>query len=261
MKKLITFATQHPVIFSLIIFPLIPYASVALLLAFGKLTDSPTITISSVQSPGMIISVIIYLLIIWQFGWFKQTGLTSVGKVSGWMIMLAAALYEIVSIIFAITGKFHINYFVNIVDLDRYILVGVMEEIAFRGLILYVFIRLWGDTRQGIFRAVLVSSLFFGLGHLATIFSGNTLAGATFQMLSTLISGIFSAALYLYAESLWVVIVSHALTDVIIIINLLAVTDYTRANFLVFLVDLPLLLIGMYLIWKLSPRPVIPEVP
>ena len=133
-------------------------------------------------------------------------------------------------------------------DPSAYLLVGLFEEIAFRGVILYTFLHLWGDTHRGVLKSVFISSLLFGMGHLASIFTGNTVSGALFQTASSTITGVLYAALVLYGWSIWPVVIGHFLTDAIGNGNLTNVQDVTQANQSIFWINVPLLFLGYFLI-------------
>lgn len=47
--------------------------------------------------------------------------------------------------------------------------VGVFEEGLFRGIVLNNMLRKWGSTKKGIYRAAIVSSVFFGISHIINL--------------------------------------------------------------------------------------------
>ena len=83
----------------------------------------------------------------------------------------------------------------------------ISEELYFRGLIHRFLI-----PRMGFIWRVLVSSLFFGLGHIDS-------AGVA---VSSFIMGIVLAVVYEKSESLWIPIIMHILTNTFAVIALFA---------------------------------------
>ena len=100
----------------------------------------------------------------------------------------------------------------------RFTGVGLIEEVFFRGLILSVLLSVWGFSKKGIYRSVIVSSIFFGLVHLVNLM--NMLKGKD-VMLETLSQvfystflGIFFAAIHLRTKNLWLAVIIHSLFDI-----------------------------------------------
>jgi membrane protease YdiL (CAAX protease family) len=253
MKKFEEFAARHPYLFMLVIYPFIPYLLISLQMGIARLSGFTALGLGSYQDSAKILAVLIYLFILWRFGWFRSAGFRSLGRWQAWLIMVAASIFELALTIFVINGHFAWRNLMTLADPPAYMLVGLFEEIAFRGLILYAFLRSWEDKRFGVLKSVLISSIFFGIGHLATVMTGNTLPGAIFQATSTTISGILYAALVLYGRSIWPTIIGHFLVDSIGYGNLTYVPDYTQANLSILMIQVPFLLLGLYLISR-SPR-------
>jgi len=253
MKKFEEFATRHPYLFILIIYPLIPYVLILMQMVVARLLGFTALGLGSFQDSTKVLAVLLYLLILWRFGWLRPAGFRSLGRWQAWMMMIAASVFELALTIFVINGHFAWGNLTNLADPPAYLLVGLFEEIAFRGLILYAFLRSWDDERFGVLKSVLVSSVIFGLGHLATVMTGNTLPGAVSQAASTTISGILYAALVLYGRSIWPAVIGHFLVDAIGYGNLMYVPDYTQANLSILMIQVPFLLLGLYLISR-SPR-------
>lgn len=87
------------------------------------------------------------------------------------------------------------------------VLAGVVEETAFRGILL---------TRllpRGLWTAVLLSSALFGLLHVANLFLGSPWQTVLLQVTFAAMAGTGYAAMRLRTGSLWPPIVLHALFD------------------------------------------------
>ena len=93
------------------------------------------------------------------------------------------------------------------------LLVGLMEEWFFRGILLDLFLQTAREKERGIFLPVLLSSLAFALFHLLNIFGG---AGIGYVLLQTgysfLIGGML-AVVFCKTRNLWICIVLHAIFD------------------------------------------------
>ena len=248
MNKFKNFATRHPYLFVLVIFPLIPSMLMLLQLGIARLFGFVSLGIGSFQDSTKIIATLLYLFILWQFGWLRPAGFQTLGRWQAWLIVLIASVFEVTLAIRSINGHFEWRNLIVLADPPAYLLVGLFEEIAFRGLIFYAFLHLWGDTYRGVLKSVFISSLLFGIGHLASIFTGNTVLGALFQTASSTISGVLFASLVLYGWSIWPVVIGHFLTDAIGYGNLTNIQDVTQANLSIFLIDIPLLFLAYFLI-------------
>jgi len=248
MNKFMNFATRHPYLFMLAIFPFIPYMLMLLQLGIARLFGFTSPGVGSFQDSTKIIATLLYLFILWQFGWLRPAGFQTLGRWQAWLIVLVASIFEIALAIRSINGHFEWRNLIILASPSAYLLVGLFEEITFRGVILYAFLHLWGDTYHGVLKSVFISSLLFGIGHLASIFNGNTVFGAILQTASSTISGVLYAALVLYGWSIWPVVIGHFLTDAIGYGNLTNIQDVTQANLSIFLIDIPLLFLAYFLI-------------
>jgi membrane protease YdiL (CAAX protease family) len=89
------------------------------------------------------------------------------------------------------------------------VMVGFAEEGLLRGVVLRALL----PTGPG--RAVLVSSLIFGLGHLANIVTGASVSMTAVQVVENVFLGIAFAGACVYAGTIWPVVVLHALLDLV----------------------------------------------
>ena len=254
MKGFLRWVTRHPYLFTLLVFPVIPLGLMAVQVGIAWIFGSTNAGPGSFQDRSKVLAVTLYLFILWRFGWLRPAGLMALGKWQAWLVMVAASMLELGLVIGAINGHFHWQDLAVMADPGAYLLVGLFEEIAFRGLILYAFINLWGEKRGGIWKSVMISAWVFGLGHLLTMLNGNTLSGALYQAGSCAISGVLWAGLVLYGGSIWPVVVGHFLVDAIGHGNLVAIPDVTRANRVIFWWEMPLLVLGVILVYWASRR-------
>jgi membrane protease YdiL (CAAX protease family) len=87
------------------------------------------------------------------------------------------------------------------------LMVGFAEEGLIRGIVLRAL------QPAGVMRAALLSSLIFGLGHLANVWQGATLAATLIQVAFSTLLGIGLAGARVYAGSIWPAIALHTLLD------------------------------------------------
>ncbi len=88
------------------------------------------------------------------------------------------------------------------------VLVGVFEELLFRGAVLSAFEHVYGVTV-----AIIVSSLIFGLMHYVNWVGGQSFTGTTVQVIHAAGSGLMYAAIVLITRSIWFSVAFHAFWD------------------------------------------------
>lgn len=94
------------------------------------------------------------------------------------------------------------------------LLVGIFEEVLFRGVILNSMINKWGYTKTGIIKSVILSSLIFGLCHLVNLLWYPTIIiGTATQVIYTFLNGILFASIYIRCKNIWSVIILHSVCD------------------------------------------------
>ena len=91
--------------------------------------------------------------------------------------------------------------------------IGLLEEFVWRGIILNGFLSAWKDKRKGIYFAVLISSLCFGLCHYMNLLAGQDFLSTTKQVISAVCMGVFLSALYLQTNHLVFPVLVHGLCD------------------------------------------------
>ena len=92
------------------------------------------------------------------------------------------------------------------------VLIGLAEEMAFRGLIATTLLEYFGTGRVGVWKAVTLSGLLFGLAHMTNLFGAQPL-GVLVQVAVTTVLGMLFAAIYYRTGNLWVVIFLHTAMD------------------------------------------------
>ncbi len=87
------------------------------------------------------------------------------------------------------------------------LMVGFVEESVFRGLMLTAL------RVTGVWRAIIVTSVLFGLTHLANVLAGATVLETVSQVVYTIAFGVAFAALVLRTGMIWPLVLAHAAID------------------------------------------------
>lgn len=99
-----------------------------------------------------------------------------------------------------------------VVFLIAMFLIGLAEEAIFRGIIAQTLLEHFGTSRAGIWKAVVLSGVIFGMGHFLNAIDSNVL-GVLVQCCLTMALGMLYGAIYFRTGNLWVVIFLHAFQD------------------------------------------------
>lgn len=89
--------------------------------------------------------------------------------------------------------------------------IGFMEETVFRGVILTALSQRFPRTKAGVFRAIVLASILFGLTHLANLFSGASLSETLLQVGYSFLMGMLWSVVYLAVRNLFFPILLHAI--------------------------------------------------
>ena len=93
------------------------------------------------------------------------------------------------------------------------ILVGVAEELVFRGIIAQTLLERYGTARAGVWKACLVSGVLFGAAHLSNLL-GSVPFGVLMQCVFAASLGVMLAAIYFRTGNLWVTVFLHSAMDI-----------------------------------------------
>jgi membrane protease YdiL (CAAX protease family) len=262
MEKLQRFALQHPLSFSILAILLFfaaaaAFAGLALLLLGGTLSDD------RIQLAGQAGATLLLVLTIWRLGWLRATGVARLGNRRVWVLTALALLWLLPLTLYAFFGT--VRYALpDSPDLAATaattFAAGVVEELLFRGLLLYVLATAWGPSRRGRVAAILVTSVLWGSLHLVNA-TGGRIEETWLQVLNATLSGIWYGALVLEAGTIWPVVLIHGLVNTVTATHALGVPGYAShvvAGYrLATLFELPWLLYGLYLLR----RPAAPATP
>lgn len=261
MKRLKRFAVNHPLGFTfvtLILLFVLMGGSVAIavgLLGYDVADVEP-------QVLGQIVATVGFLLLLWRFGWLGPAGITRLSGRRLWFITLLILFYTGVSALIAFFGTLRVDLSLNsnmMPVLVHTTMAGVMEEILFRGLILYVLVSKWGRSRRGLLSAVSLTAFLFGALHFVNL-AGGEADVTTLQVAEALVSAILYGALVLTSSSIWPVVVLHSGINLLVNVAALNVPGFagTAGQYLALvLLETPLTLYGFYLLTKANLAPAV----
>ena len=94
------------------------------------------------------------------------------------------------------------------------LLIGFIEEIIFRG---FLFKSL---EKENFNRAIIISSITFGIGHIINLFTGAALLETLLQICYCISIGFLFVAIFYKGKSLWPCIITHGLVNAFSIYNI-----------------------------------------
>jgi membrane protease YdiL (CAAX protease family) len=264
MARLKQIATDRPILFGFI--------TTLILIAFVFVAGTVAAVVPMgeaaqhwVQAGVRIVATAFFLLVLSRFGWLRAAGVRWSGSVLTWLLALLALAYTVVMYLYVFFGEVRLGFpdppLAVAVTADM-LTVGALEEMAFRAVLLYALLRLWGDSERGIAMGVLVSAGFFGGVHLLNALLGQPLPQTICQAASSTMMGIFYAVLVLRGGSIWPAVLFHGLLNVFINLKVASLPDFAEtvdrsAGSTILL--LPVVALAGLLLDRIAPRPVVPE--
>lgn len=88
------------------------------------------------------------------------------------------------------------------------ILIGFLEEMVFRGFLFRAI------EKQSLKRAIIISAVTFGIGHIINLFTGQASLDTIAQILYAIAIGFAFVMAFHRGKSMWPIIVTHSLVDV-----------------------------------------------
>jgi membrane protease YdiL (CAAX protease family) len=259
MKSVLRFGDRRPLIFVLaVLVAWLMLVSVISILV-GTLFDKP-IADPQIQAAGTLIATILLLFGAYRVGWIDRIGLVSFGTRSSWVVTLIVAIYVLLVNFYAFFGEFTFQIGALISPdalpiLLQALRAGFVEEVVFRGIILYWLVSVWGKSNRGLFAALVVQAALFGALHALQVLGGATPASAISNVLATFTFGLWIGALVVFTGSLWPAMLLHAVSNSFTLIKGLSsqwVTPYFLGYLRESLFELPLVLLGLWLVLKLK---------
>ncbi len=213
---------------------------------------------------GRLVAALIFLGLLWWLGWLRAAGITELGTWRSWLLVLPVLAYEVLAHLYAFFGSLALG--VPESPLGRAVALngaaaGLLEELAFRALLLYALTRLWADSRHGILKSVLISSSFFGSAHLLHLTLGRPVPLVLLLFVSAFLGGIYYAAFVLHSGSVWPAVVLHVVLNAVVGAQAVGNPQFAETVsgwLLVLALQLPVVVLGMVLILRVQPRPIVP---
>jgi membrane protease YdiL (CAAX protease family) len=258
LDRLKTFALRHPLWFGFLL--IVIYALLtALTYPIHFLFPDSSVGILYGDIASRVVISGVFVALIWRFGWLQSSGLGRLRLGWAWLVILVVLLYKTSTELYAFTGS-PVPAFFNssrpVANWSYYFFGALIEELIARSLVLLAMLAAWGESKGGLFKSVLYSSLVFGAAHLFNAI--NTPVGlVVFQAMLALIPGILYAALFLVTRSLWPAIILHWVTNALVNAKIAAIPSYTETPAVWTwwgLALVPLLVFSFYLVWR-APHP------
>lgn len=139
------------------------------------------------------------------------------------------------------------------------LLVGLGEEIMYRGIVLHAF-----TTTRRVFWAMLVSAIAFSLLHAVNVFGGVPLLRVPMQLIMTFLFGLFFAPLMLKLNNIVPLIIFHWFWDFVLFAAPLAGEQVNSSVSMIALLNIPIQIIVGLVLWlqiKQVPERAIADVP
>ena len=255
MHRLKTYALKRPFLFGFLM--IFIYAMItAISYPVHYLFPENEVGILYGDAVSKAIAFILFVFVLWGLGWLRPSGLRKINLGWSWAMILIVLIYKVLTTIHAFTGSVILvipNTPASVAESVYSFPTALVEEAMYRGVVLLAMIAAWGDTKKGIVKAILLSSILFGMLHLLNAIA-NPFGMVLFQAVIVSLPGILYAALFLRTGSLWPAIIIHWLTNASLNAKIATMESFSETPQMwiqwgVYL--LPLVVFSFYLIWKL----------
>lgn len=130
------------------------------------------------------------------------------------LYLVAVSIYSIIFFILMYEGDKKLQpWYLIAAFFACMVCVGIAEEFVFRGVIATLFLKKFGTDKKGVWKAVAVSGILFGLAHVSNILEAS-MTGVLVQVVIASMLGMLLAAIYFRTGCIWVTVFLHALIDV-----------------------------------------------
>ncbi|MGL5852921.1 MAG: lysostaphin resistance A-like protein, partial [Phycicoccus sp.] len=161
----------------------------------------------------LVTTVVVTGFIVW-LGWWRAVGFTWAGTARH-LHLLWVPVLTLVLIVLVTPAADTVDGRWLAVSVPKNMLTGYVEEAVVRGVILFILLRAWRDRSFGALRAVVVSSLLFGLVHFNNLIGGGNLAPTSSQVIYATFMGIGFAAVLVRTNTIWPLVVIHGLINTV----------------------------------------------
>ena len=228
MKLLENTFDRQPLVSSLALV-IISIALMQLVKIFDSLT--PIILEVSVSTARFLISFVLLFLLL-KLGAGKDALITTPYKSWGKRWFLSLLPISIIALVnFSGVNFDALNYSVSNVTVWIFsnISIGMFEEVLMRGAVFYILYKAWGSSQKGVFAAVIVQALIFGLAHYSNL-RDMSFIDVTFMVINATLIGIGFAGLMLVTKTIWLPVILHIIFDMIARMNEMLLPGFERAE-------------------------------
>jgi membrane protease YdiL (CAAX protease family) len=133
------------------------------------------------------------------------------GILLGWFIVLIGVVVFITSFDFSKLSSIESKTWAVLLPFTiTTFLIAVFEEFLCRGILFNLFLKKWNNPKK----AVIISSLIFGIAHITQLLSApGRPFGTGISIILGFATGVFFAAIYLRSNNIWSVVLLHAIFD------------------------------------------------
>jgi len=198
-------ANQRPLVFAVALTGALMLLNLATLVAMRLF--APSVPLEQVDVPLLLAQTLLALGLLQALHWWREAGFN---RPSEWrnlrLLIFPTALYllliPMVQSALPTPGRMVMLAIVTL-------LIGIHEEVIYRGIIVRALLP------TGALRAALWSGLLFGLIHILSFAVGRDPLFATSQVVASILGGFGLAALRIRTNTIWPLILLHALNDFI----------------------------------------------
>jgi membrane protease YdiL (CAAX protease family) len=261
MDWLKKFASSSPIAFSLVTTLLLWLCYILIALVSDAAATTPEGQ-QTMDALGRLVAALGFSAVLWRLGWLRAAGVTRAGTWRAWLLVIPVLVLEVLAHLYGFYGAVDLS--MSFSGLPGAVALngaaaGLLEEIVFRAVVLYALLRLWGGTAPGVLKSVLVSASFFGAAHLIHLILGKPAPLVLLLSLSSFLGGIYYAAFVLHSRSLWPAVVLHVLLNAMLGAQAVvspAFAETVSGWSLVLALQLPAVVLGMWLLYRVPPESV-----
>jgi membrane protease YdiL (CAAX protease family) len=206
-----------------------------------------------------VVVIAVFVFVLRRFGWLGASGLTRLANRRDWLVIAGLLIYLVFAKLYAFTGTLSLSLPSSPLQTAYLIATfpgSLLEEVLCRALVLIAMMLAWGDTKRGIVKSVVLSSVFFGMAHLVNVVV-RPVGVVLFQAVVVSLPGILYGALVLKTRSLWPTTLIHWLTNAAVNMRIAEFAHYQETSTMwvwLALFLIPTTAYSAYVLWKLPDR-------
>lgn len=225
MKTLKSFSMKQPIKFGLILTVVwmalgLVFSGIAASIFRRPYGDATTTIIGRLA----VISCTVFL--VWRLGWLDESGIARLGSWRVWLFTLGGLVYYAIVSLYAFYDNASFDFSIltrlpesRFIVLTQFV-IAMSEEFLFRGLLLFVLVRVWGNTARGMIGSVVFTALLFAVLHVIQVFTNGLPSSAALYLVSaTLVIAIWWGALVLMGGSIWPAVVLHFMGNTAVVVQ------------------------------------------